>query len=238
MTELVTIAEGVHALEDTLRIEAGFYLPVRSTLLTLPDGSLMMISPLAVDDALAARIDALGRVAHIVAPNTLHHLFLRDAATRWPAAQVHVARRLPAKLAKQRRVVPPHSVLPAGLPSGIAAVPFEGAPVMDETVFFHAASRTLVVTDLVFHVLAPKGLLTGLILRLVGAHRVLAQSRAVRFMLRDREAARQSVERILALDFTRLVMAHGEVVEVDAKPRLHAALRHLLGSRPALPAHV
>ena len=81
------------------------------------------------------------------------------------------------------------------------------------------------VTDLVFHVLSPVGLLTGLILRAVGAHRVLAQSRALRLMLRDREAAQRNVERTLALDFTRVVMAHGVIVDVDAKARLAAALQ-------------
>jgi len=85
-----------------------------------------MISPLRVDDALAARVDALGPVSHIVAPSNLHHLFVGEAVARWPAARVHLPRGLPAKLAKQGRAVPPHSVLPAGLPSGVQGVLLEG----------------------------------------------------------------------------------------------------------------
>lgn len=235
MTQLVAVAEGIHTLESTLRIHAGFYLPVRSTVLRLDDESLLMISPLRMDDALAARVDALGRVSHIVAPSKLHHLFVGEAAARWPSARVHLPRGLPAKLAKQGRTVPPHSVLPASLPSGVQGILLDGVPDMDETLFFHAASRTLVVTDLVFHVLAPEGLLTGSILRMVGAHRVLAQSRALRFMTRDREAARASLEQVLALDFTRLVMAHGVVLDVDAKARLRAALHYMLRAPHALP---
>ena len=78
MTQLVTLAEGVHTLETTLRIHAGFYLPVRSTLLRLDDGSLLMISPLRIDDALAARVDALGPISHIVAPsNPVSYTHLR-----------------------------------------------------------------------------------------------------------------------------------------------------------------
>lgn len=228
MTELVIIAPGVHALESSLRVTAGFHLPVRTSLLELTDGGLMMISPLAVDDLLAARVDALGRVRHIVAPNTLHHLFLNDAAARWPAAELHVPRGLPPKLAKRGRALPAHTLLPEGAPSGVRVIPFEGAPGLDEHVFFHAASRTLVVTDLVFHVQAPQGPLTGLILRAVGAHRTVAQSRALRMLIRDPQAARRSVEHMLALDFTRLVMAHGVVLEQDAKAQLRSALRHLL----------
>ncbi|MBK8407829.1 MAG: hypothetical protein IPL19_07550 [Sandaracinaceae bacterium] len=235
MTQLVTLAEGVHTLESTLRIHAGFYLPVRSTLLRLDDGSLLMISPLRIDDALAARVDALGPISHIVAPSNLHHLFVGEAAVRWPSARVLLPSGLPAKLARLGRAVPLHSVLPADLPSGVQGVLLDGVPAMGETVFFHAASRTLVVTDLVFHVLAPEGLLTGLILRMVGAHRVLAQSRALRLLTRDREAARASLEQVLALDFTRLVMAHGAVVDVDAKARLRGALHYMLRAPRALP---
>lgn len=234
MTQLVTLAEGVHCLESTLRIHAGFYMPVRSTLLRVDDGGLVMISPVRVDDALAARVDALGPVSHIVAPSKLHHLFVAEAAARWPSAHVCLPRGLPAKLEKLGRAVPPHDVLPAGLPSGVQGVLLEGVPAMEETLFFHAASRSLIVTDLVFHVLAPEGLLTGLILRMVGAHRVLAQSRALRLLTRDRAAARASVEQVLALDFTRLIMAHGTVVDVDAKARLRGALHYMLDAPAAL----
>jgi len=228
MTELVRIADGVHALESSLRVFAGFHLPVRSTLLSLDGGGLMVISPLRVDDALAARVDALGRVTQLVSPNKFHHLFVGEAAARWPAAQVHLARGLPEKLGKLGREVPPHSVLPASMPADVEAIAIEGVPLLGETLFFHPSSRTLVVTDLVFHVLAPTGLLTGLILRMVGAHRVLAQGLELRLLVRDREAARRSLERVMALDFTRLVMAHGAVVDVDAKERLRAALRYML----------
>jgi len=239
MTELVRLAEGVHALESSLRVSAGFHLPVRSTLLGLDQGELMMISPLRVDDPLAASVDALGRVTHIASPNKFHHLFVGDAAARWPGAQVHLTPGLPQKLTKLGRVVPPHTVLPSDMPAGVTAVVLEGMPALGETLFFHAASRTLVVTDLVFHVLGPtQGLLTGLILRMVGAHQRLAQGIELRLLVRDREALRHSLERVMALDFTRVVMAHGAVVDVDAKERLRAALRYMLAAPPGrqLPA--
>jgi hypothetical protein len=233
MIELVRLADGVHALETNLRVLPGFHLPLRSTLLSLAGGELMVISPLRMDDELAARVSALGRVTHLVSPNKFHHLFVGDAAARWPDAQVHLAPGLPQKLRKLGREVPPHRVLPEGIPPDVTAVVVEGVPALGETLFFHAASRTLVVTDLVFHVLGrTQGALTGLILRMVGAHQQLAQGLELRLLVRDREAARHSLERIMALDFTRLVMAHGAVVDVDAKERLRAALRYMLAAPP------
>lgn len=234
MTELVRLDDGVHALETSLRVSPGFHLPLRSTLLSLEGGGLMVVSPLRMDDTLAARVSALGRVTHIVSPNKFHHLFVGDAVARWPDAQVHLAPGLPEKLTRLGRQVPPHTALPADMPAGVTAVALEGVPALGETLFFHAASRTLVVTDLVFHVLGPtQGLLTGLILRMVGAHQRLAQGLEVRLLVRDREAARQSLERVMALDFERVVMAHGVVVDVDAKERLRAALRYMLAAPPA-----
>jgi len=234
MTELVRLADGVHAIETLLRVAPGFHLPVRSTLLSLEGGELMVISPLRMDDALATRVSALGRVTHIVSPNKFHHLFVGDAAARWPDAQVHLASGLPAKLTKLGRQVPLHRALPEGMPSDVQAITVEGMPALDETLFFHAPSRTLVVTDLVFNVLGPtEGLLTSLILRMVGAHQTLAQGLELRFMVRNRETTRQSLERVMALDFTRLVMAHGVVVDVDAKERLRHALRYMLAAPPS-----
>ena len=226
--ELVQIADGVHALETTLRVAPGFYLPVRCTVLRMRSGGLMLVSPLAMDDALAAQVEALGAVEHIVAPNNLHHLFLDDAVLRWPAARVYLAPGLPAKLSKQGRHVPAHSVLPEGLPEEVAGVLLAGTPFLGETLLFHAPSETLVVTDFVFNVLAPKGLFTGLILRLVRAHRAFAQSAEVRVLMRDKPAAARSALRVLGLPFTRVVMAHGEVVDVDARARLTAALAKML----------
>ena len=98
--QLVQIADGVHALETTLRVAPGFYLPVRCTVLRMRSGGLMLVSPLAMDDALAAQVEALGPVEHLVAPNNLHHLFLDAAVRRWPAARVYLAPGLPTKLAK------------------------------------------------------------------------------------------------------------------------------------------
>lgn len=97
MTELVKICEGVHALETSVRPAFGFELPLRCTLLSLSSGGLAVISPVDVDDALAAKIDALGPVEHLIAPNSFHHLYVNKAAARWPSAKVHISLALKKK---------------------------------------------------------------------------------------------------------------------------------------------
>ncbi len=216
------LADGVYALETSITPAPGFTLPLRTTLLRLPSGGLAVISPLAVDDALAATIEAWGPVEHLVAPNRFHHLFVAVAAARWPKAKVWLSPGLPSKRPDLRY----DALLGVdGGPPGLEVVRIEGSPWLEECAVFHPPSGTLVVTDLVFHVLEPSGCLTAPILWLVGAHRRFAQGLEVKALVWDRAAAAASVRRLLALDVQRVVMAHGEVVDDDAPARLREALR-------------
>ena len=223
--ELECITDGVYGVTTVIRPSWGFALPLRSTLLRLQRGGLVVVSPNDVTDEVALQIDALGPVEHIVAPNRLHHLFVKKAALRWPDARVHIAPGLEMK----RPGLPFHHTLGDGaLPAEIETVLLGGAPALSETVFLHRPSRTLVVTDLVFNVRTPVGFLTPMILWLVGVHRGLAQSRALRFMTTDRVEAEKTARLILAMDFDRLVMAHGEPIGPGAKPQLESALWWML----------
>ena len=47
-----------------------------------------------------------------------------------------------------------------------------------------------------------------------------------RLVVRDEEAFKHSVNALLALDFERLVVAHSEPIDKDAKPAVEQALRN------------
>ena len=221
------IAEGVHEVTADLKLAPAFYLPVRSTVLALEKNELAVVSPVAMTDETAAQIDALGKVTHLVAPNLLHHLFLGPAIKRWPDARVHGA----PGLAQKRTSLTFHEVLgenSAALGPSIASVFLEGAPQMNEVVLLHKPSRTLVVTDLIFNIREPHGALTAFFLRVMGTHRRLAQSRLVRFAMKDRARVAASAKRIASMDFDRLVVAHGDVIETDAKRQLEPIFQWML----------
>jgi hypothetical protein len=93
-----------------------------------------------------------------------------------------------------------------------------GVPSIDEVVFFHARSRTLLLVDLAFHVRTSDHALTRFAMRLNGAYGRFGPTRIFRYgLLRDRAALRESLERILAWDFERVVVGHGEVLERDGR---------------------
>jgi glyoxylase-like metal-dependent hydrolase (beta-lactamase superfamily II) len=65
-------------------------------------------------------------------------------------------------------------------------------------------------------------------MRLLSSYGRFGPSRLDPFLIRDRRAARQSLERILAWDFDRVVVAHGDVLENGGPDALRAGYAWLL----------
>jgi hypothetical protein len=218
---LRSITDGLWAFETEIRVSAGFYLPLRSTLVRLDGGALALVSPVRLGDDEAAEADALGAVEHLIAPNLWHHLFLRAASARWPNAKVWG----PRALANKRSDLRFDGVLEeAGRIGGaLRVLPIEGLDKVGECALLHEPSRSLLLTDTVFNVSEPRAGLTSLILRIVGAHRKLAMSRAERWMCSDRAKLAASSRAILDAGFDRLVPAHGDIIDSGAQPQLEEA---------------
>jgi type IV secretory pathway TrbD component len=176
---LQPIADGLWGAEHDLFLPGGVCFRGRMTVVRLDDGGLLLHSPVPVDDALAAEIDALGTVAHLVGPNLFHHLHLRGAAARWPDARLWGAPGLPEKRGNLRFS---GTVDAPDLPWRAALRPtvLQGCPRLNETVFLHAASGTLLCTDLVFHIQRWPNFATSLVLWMTGTRGRLAMSRSWR----------------------------------------------------------
>jgi hypothetical protein len=105
-----------------------------------------------------------------------------------------------------------------------------GLPITNEVVFFHAASRTLIATDLAFNIGPEHPALTRWAFRLSGAYRRLAPTNFERLLIRDRASFRASLERILEWPFERVIVAHGSVLETGGRRELARGYSWLLGS--------
>jgi hypothetical protein len=202
---------------------AGIALGTRMTVIRLADGSLFLHSPSQLSSKLCAELEALGSVEHIVAPNKIHHLFVSDYATAFPDAKRYAA----PGLEKKRPQLDFHFVLEPAVPepwSGqIDQVCFQGANTVNEVVFFHRASRTLLLTDLAFNFQHTNSLWTKFWLKVDGAYRTFGPSRMVRVLIRDREAARRSMDEVLSWDFDRVIVTHGIVLQQSGKRMVRSA---------------
>ncbi|HEU4578704.1 MAG TPA: hypothetical protein VFS67_10655 [Polyangiaceae bacterium] len=216
-------------------LPGGFHFPARMTAVQLRPGELALISPIPIDDALARRIAELGQVSYLLAPNLHHHLYLAAASARYPGAAVLAPPGLASKRPELRISGTLDRELPPALRGALEVIRLEGAPAVDEFAFYHRATATLVVTDLVFNILQPRGFWAHLILWITGCHGQLAATRTWRLLVKDRPALARSLQRLLELPLRTLVMAHGEIVRDDAHARLREALRRWLPAPAALP---
>lgn len=216
------VAPELWVAEGELNGPMGVWFPVRTVIVRMGD-ALWVHSPIDLAP-FAERIDALGEVRWIVNPNGFHGKWVADACARWPDAELLCAsahERLGTEL-------PPWAPLDPTPPSAwsptLDARLIEGCPKVTETVFLHRTSRTLIVTDLLFHVHEAKTWTMRAVFGLTGVWQRPMQSRLWRMMVRDREAAARSVADVLNWDFERVVMAHGRLIEDDARGAVERAL--------------
>jgi len=210
---------GVHTFEAPQRFY-GLEVGARMTVLELSDG-LLVHSPLAIDPE---RLVPFGNPCWVVAPNKLHHLHVG------PWVDAGLSAFAPAGLVDKRPDVSFAGVLDgSGHPFGseVEVVPLACFGFTEEVVLLHRPSRTLVVTDLVFHFSTDAPWLTraamACLLGYPGCRTTLLER--VGF---DRKVARREIRHLLDLDFDRLVMAHGEVIEAGGKDALAGAFGWLL----------
>jgi Domain of unknown function (DUF4336) len=207
----------------------GFPYPTRMTVVRLADGGVWVCSPIRLEDEMAAAIDGIGPLRHIVEPNKIHHLHLAAWAQRWPEARLYA----PPGLARRR----PDLSFDAELgdqPSpawsaDIDQVIFRGSAFMEEVVFFHRKSRTAIFTDLIQRF--PANFMSGWrgwIMKLdglVGERGSTPREWRLTFLQRGR--ARAALRKVLSWDPRRLVIAHGECAREDGREVIATSLRWL-----------
>jgi hypothetical protein len=225
---LDSLGDGLWDAEDDLFLPGGIHFRVRMSVVALSDGVLLH-SPIPIDDVLAEAIAAIGPVRHLVAPNLLHHLYLGDAQARYPDATTWMA---PGLAAKRPDLRCDHVLTQDAPPWAGELEPLliAGIPVMNEVVFRHAASRSVLVTDLFFHFHEVANWQSRLFFRLLGVLGRARQSPIVKLSTRDKAAASESVHTLLGWDFDRVVPAHGRVLEGGSET-LRPVLGHMLQPR-------
>jgi hypothetical protein len=192
------------------------------TILRLLSGKVIVhsMAPFSATDL--SEILRLGDPTWLVEAMMLHDTYAREGRAAFPDAMflaplgfsdvVHFP---------TSRLLPP----PREWVNEIDVIELRGAPRLQEHVFIHRPSGTLIVADLVFNFREDERGWDHLFHRYIaGIKRYPGMSRIFRLCISDREAFRASLNRILEADFDRVIVGHGEIIETNGKAVLRRAL--------------
>lgn len=212
----------------------GFTLPfpTRMVVVRLDNGTLFLWSPTEPDDGLRAQIDALGPVAHLVSPNRIHYAHIAAWKRAYPAAVAWASPGVRERAASQKIDVAFDANLGAEPDAAWAAdidqIIFRGSRFMEEVVFFHRKTKTVILADLIENFEPDKiGGAWSWIGRLAGVVDPDGKTPVdFRLTFFGRKAdARDSVARMLAWEPRQLIMAHGRPYRDDGTAELRRAFR-------------
>lgn len=214
---------------DVVTAVAGFHYPTRMIVVRLDDDRLWVWSPVALTEALKREVDALGLVAHIVAPNSLHHLSLPDWQSAFPTARLHGAPGMAAFLPGLEFDTELTDTADPAWAGQIDQVVVRGNAITTEIVFFHRVSGTVIFTDLIQHL--PDDWFSGWRRWVARWDRMTGPEPAVprkfRLAFRDRKQARAAIDPIRAWPARTVLFAHGEPVVEEAQAFLTRAFAWL-----------
>ena len=151
----------------------------RMTVIRLINGGLVVHSPTRLDVASQEEFQKLGQIVAIIAPSWWHDLYLREYLSAYPDARLYGA----PTLVRWNRSLPFAELLDGLAPSlwtdEIDQVHVQGIGLfLDEIVFYHRRSRSLIVADLLFNLSEKDARITRIMARWLSALFPVADSPA------------------------------------------------------------
>jgi hypothetical protein len=216
----------------------GIRLPLpfttRMTVVCLANGDLFLHSPIKFDERLAKALCELGTPRHLVSPNQFHYAHIGEWATAFPGAiswasprvrQRARARQVDVKFTRDLDANPPGEWR-----EEIEQLLFPGG-YFKEFIFFHKASRTLILTDTIINLELDKiSEPWRTAAKLTGMYHPRGQ---IFFgmklpLLFQREKAKAAIGKIYSWQPQRIVLSHGRCFDANA----NEAIRRIFGAPP------
>ena len=208
--------------------------PTRMAVVRLEGGDLFLWSPTEPVESLRQQIDALGPVRHLVSPNKLHYAHIPAWKRAYPEATAWASPGVRKRAASQRIGVSFDADLgeepdPAWQ-EDLDQLIFRGSRLLEEVVFFHRRTRTVILADLIENFEPGRlGRVHGWLARLAGVADPDGKTPVdlrMTFWGRKR-VARAALARMLAWEPEKVILAHGRSYEADGMGELQRAFRWL-----------
>ena len=204
------------------------------TVVRLSNGDLFLHSPIKFDEGLARELRRLGKVRHLVSPNQFHYAHIGEWAKAFPDTISWASPRVRQRARARRADIEFTRDLNVNAPEEwrleIDQLLFPGG-YFKEFVFFHSASRTLIVTDTIINleldkVSEPWRTAT----KLTGMYHPCGQ---IFFGMRlplllQQQKATAAIARVRAWRPQRILLSHGRYFDSDADE----VVRRIFGGPP------
>ena len=216
----------------------GIKLPLpfttRMTVVRLSSGNLFLHSPIKFDARLAEELQGMGTVGHLVSPNQFHYAHIGEWAAAFPDTITWASPRVRQRARARHVDVDFKRDLEASPPEEwsreIDQVLFPGG-YFKEFIFFHKASRTMILTDAIINIELDKiSEPWRTATKLTGMHHPSGQ---IFFGMRlpllvQRRKAKTAIRRIHSWQPQRIVLSHGRCFDADADK----VIRRIFGAPP------
>ena len=215
--KLIQVTERIWTAPSPLTVLGIIQLNTRMTIIRLQSGKLWIHSPIPWTEELDSEIRTLGEIEYIVAPSCFHHMFVGPWKEHHPKASICA----PNGLRRKRSDLQiDHDLQIDGhklWQDDINCVEIKGMPFVQEHVFFHRKSRTLIVTDLLFFLPLSTGF-TSFYAWLNGVKETVSTPLLFKSAIKDKTAFSSSIEevRLMAGDVQNLSLCHHIVLTTDA----------------------
>lgn len=224
------IANDIWTVDGPEVVFAGAAMHTRMTVVRLESGQLWVHSPIEFSDDTKAFIKELGNeVCALVAPNKFHYMFMKPWRQSFPDASVFAEEHVKRKVSSLVDAEELSNVTPSLYSNDIDQVIFGGNRLFQEAVFFHKASATLILTDLMINLKTERiKFLPRLFLEFEGVtYPNGGIARLYRWFSNDKEKARAALKVINDWQPTRLVFCHGEPFQLTTQEVLDREFAYL-----------
>lgn len=216
---------GEHIWETSCPLKLpGLRCDHRMVVAQLRSGKLWIHSPVTWSENLDNELKAIGPIDRFVAPNRFHDLYWPEWFRQYPDATFYCA----PGMEKDHPDLGFHHILShiqgEEWEDELKKLHIRGVPKINEFVFLHHRSRSLIVSDLVMQFDRRQNLLGKLFLQWDGIYDRLNISRLYRFCIRDNDAFQDSIKEMLSWEFEQIIVGHGPIVQGDARQVLESTL--------------
>ena len=207
----------------------GLSFPTRMTVIRL-GSELWIHSPVSLSSSASTELEELGEVRYVLSPNKYHHMFLSEWRSNYPEAELYASPGLTSKRPDIRFDRELRATETYAWSETIAHEVFGPSLLLDEVVYFHRPSRTLVLTDLIVNIKTNGyNWWQKLFAEFDGlCYPGGTTPRLYRWSMKSRTTARRVYRSMMEWDPQRVIISHGEWFRNDGKNEIEARLGWVL----------